>query len=204
MAVSYLYDAFGKDFAGHNLPLFGQLDDSKVKFVVEMISKRVNSPFTSSLGRFFDGIAAIIGIRNTVFFEGQAAMELEMLADEKAKGIYNFEWSSGETHRIFLQPIISGVVNDMERGVHPSTISGKFHNTIIALFSELCEVIRKENGVSRVALSGGVFQNSIILSGLIKGLKQRGFQVITHTLVPANDGGISLGQAMIAAAVANK
>lgn len=200
MAVSYLYDVFGKDFAGYNLPLFGQLDDSKVKFIVEMISKKVNSPLTSSLGRFFDGIAAIIGIRNTVFFEGQAAMELEMLADEKAKGIYNFEWTSGEIHRIFLQPIISGVVNDMEMGVSPSTISGKFHNTIIALFSELCEVIRKENGLNRVALSGGVFQNSIILSGLIKGLKQRGFQVITHSLVPTNDGGISLGQAMIAAA----
>lgn len=203
MAVSYLYDAFGEDFADSNLPLFGQLDDSKVKFVVEMISKRVNSPFTSSLGRLFDGIAAIVGIRNTVFFEGQAAMELEMIADEKAKGIYNFEWSSGEIHRIFLQPIISGVVNDMERGVHPSIISGKFHNTVIVLFSELCEVIRKENGVSRVALSGGVFQNSIILSGLIKGLEQKGFQVITHTLVPANDGGISLGQAMIAAAACN-
>jgi len=200
MAVSYLYDVFGKDFAGYNLPLFGQLDDSKVKFIVEMISKKVNSPLTSSLGRFFDGIAAIIGIRNTVFFEGQAAMELEMMSDEKTKGVYNFEWTSEETHRIFLQPIISGVVNDMEMGVSPSTISGKFHNTIIALFSELCEVIRKENGLNRVALSGGVFQNSIILSGLIKGLKQRGFQVITHSLVPTNDGGISLGQAMIAAA----
>ncbi|MBW2568006.1 MAG: hypothetical protein JRD93_09200 [Deltaproteobacteria bacterium] len=91
----------------------------------------------------------------------------------------------------------------MERGVFPSTISGKLHNTIIALFLELCEVIRKENGISRVALSGGVFQNSIILSGLIKGLKQRGFQVITHSFVPANDEGISLGQAVIAAAACN-
>ncbi|MDO9566464.1 MAG: carbamoyltransferase HypF [Candidatus Desulfaltia sp.] len=200
MAVSYLCDAFGKDFAGHNLPLFEQIDDSKVKFIVGMISKKVNSPLTSSLGRFFDGIAAIIGIRNTVVFEGQAAMELEMMSDEKTKGVYNFEWTSGETHRIFLQPIISGVVNDMKMGVSPSTISGKFHNTIIALFSELCEVIRKENGLNRVALSGGVFQNTIILSGLIKELKQRDFQVITHSLVPTNDGGISLGQAMIAAA----
>lgn len=201
MAVSYLCDAFGEDFAGHNLPLFGQIDDSKVKFIVEMISKKINSPLTSSLGRFFDGIAAIIGIRNTVVFEGQAAMELEMMSDEKTKGSYNFEWKAEETHRIFLQPIISGVVDDMETGVSPSIISGKFHNTIIALFSELCEVIRKENGLNRVALSGGVFQNSIILSGLIKELKQRDFQVITHSLVPTNDGGISLGQAMIAAAV---
>ncbi|MDI6687604.1 MAG: carbamoyltransferase HypF [Desulfobacterales bacterium] len=200
MAASYLCDAFGEDFAGYNLPLFGQIDDSKVKFIVEMISKKINSPLTSSLGRFFDGIAAIIGIRNTVFFEGQAAMELEMMSDEKTKGSYNFEWASGETHRIFLKPIISGVVNDVEAGVNPSIISGKFHNTIIALFSELCEVIRKENGLNRVALSGGVFQNSIILSGLIKELKQREFQVITHSLVPTNDGGISLGQAMIAAA----
>lgn len=203
MAASYLYNAFGEEFYSLDLPVFKEIDEKKIRFIVEMISKRVNSPFTSSLGRLFDGIAAIVGIRNTVFFEGQAAMELEMLADEKAKGIYNFEWASGEIHKIFLQPIISGIVNDMEMGVHPSTISGKFHNTVIVLFSELCEVIRKENSVSRVALSGGVFQNSIILSGLIKGLEQRGFQVITHTLVPANDGGISLGQAMIAAAACN-
>jgi hydrogenase maturation protein HypF len=89
----------------------------------------------------------------------------------------------------------------MRENLPVSKISGKLHNTIILLFSELCEVIRKETGLNRVALSGGVFQNSIILSGLIKGLGYRGFKVITHRLVSTNDGGISLGQAVIAASL---
>ncbi len=200
MAVSYLCDAFEKDFAGHDLPLFKQIDNNKIKFIAEMISKKVNSPLTSSLGRFFDGMAAIIGIRNNVFFEGQAAMDLEMIADQDTKEVYDFEWTSEKIRRILLKPIICGVIKDMDKNVHISKISGKLHNTIIILFSELCEVIRKETGLNRVALSGGVFQNSIILSGLIKGLSNRGFKVITHSLVSTNDGGISLGQAVIAAA----
>ena len=203
MAVSYLYDAFGEEFYSLDLPVFKEIDEKKIRFIVEMISKQINSPSTSSLGRFFDGIAAIIGIRNYVVFEGQAAMELEMLAGKSIKESYNFEWISGDMHKVLLQPIVCGVVDDMRKGVHPSNISSKFHATIIKLFSELCEVIRKESGLNRIALSGGVFQNSIILTGLMEKLEEKGFQVFTHTQVPANDGGISLGQAMVASAVAN-
>ena len=203
MAVSYLYDAFGEEFYSLDLPVFKEIDEKKIWFIVEMISKQINSPSTSSLGRFFDGIAAIIGIRNYVVFEGQAAMELEMLAGKSIKESYNFEWISGNMHKVLLQPIVCGVVDDMRKGVHPSNISSKFHATIIKLFSELCEVIRKESGLNRIALSGGVFQNSIILTGLMEKLEEKGFQVFTHTQVPANDGGISLGQAMVASAVAN-
>lgn len=203
MAVSYLYDAFGEEFYSLDLPVFKEIDEKKIWFIVEMISKQINSPSTSSLGRFFDGIAAIIGIRNYVVFEGQAAMELEMLAGKSIKESYNFEWISGDMHKVLLQPIVCAVVDDMKKGVHPSNISGKFHATIIKLFSELCEVIRKESGLNRIALSGGVFQNSIILTGLMEKLEEKGFQVFTHTQVPANDGGISLGQAMVASAVAN-
>ncbi|MEA3279269.1 MAG: carbamoyltransferase HypF [Thermodesulfobacteriota bacterium] len=203
MAVSYLYDAFGEELYSLDLPVLKEIDKNKIRFIVEMISKQINSPSTSSLGRFFDGIAAIIGIRNYVVFEGQAAMELEMLAEKNINKTYDFKWISGDMHKIFLQPIVCGVVDDMSKGVHPSDISSKFHATIIKMFSELCDVIRKESGLNRIALSGGVFQNSIILTGLIEKLKEKGFQVFTHTQVSANDGGISLGQAMVAAAVAN-
>jgi hydrogenase maturation protein HypF len=202
MAVSYLYDALGQDFWNLDLPVLKAIEADKVKIIVDMIRKKINSPLTSSLGRLFDGIAAITGIRYKVDFEGQAAMELEMLAADKVADIYDYEWITTEGHKILTRPIIQGVVNDMVNGIHPSVISRKFHQTLIQMFSDLCAVIRKESGLNRVVLSGGVFQNSLLLTGLIKALEEKNFQVFTHSKVPANDGGISLGQAMVAAAVA--
>ena len=200
MAVSYLYDAFGDAFMDLDLPILKGIDEKRIKILVEMIQKKVNSPDTSSLGRLFDGIAAMIGIRNHVSFEGQAAMELEMLAEKTIAATYDYDWVSGDVHRVLVQPIIRGVVNDMQKGVDPSEISGKFHSTLVRMFSELCEIIGKETGLNRVVLSGGVFQNSFLLTGLIQTLTRNNFQVFTHTLVPPNDGGIALGQAMVAAA----
>ncbi len=201
MAISYLYDAFDDKFWDLDLPLLKEMDAIKVKIMVDMVNKKINSPFTSSLGRLFDGIAAITGIRYKVAFEGQAAMELEMLAADKVADIYDYEWITTEGHKILTRPIIQGVVNDMVNGIHPSVISRKFHQTLIQMFSDLCAVIRKESGLNRVVLSGGVFQNSLLLTGLIKALEEKNFQVFTHSKVPANDGGICLGQAMVAAAV---
>jgi len=200
MAVSYLYDAFGDAFMDLDLPILKGIDEKRIKIMVEMIQKKVNSPDTSSLGRLFDGIAAMIGIRNHVSFEGQAAMELEMLAEKTIAVPYDYDWVSGDVHRVLVQPIIRGVANDMQKGVEPSEISGKFHSTLVRMFSELCEIIGKETGLNRVVLSGGVFQNSFLLTSLIQTLTRNNFQVFTHTLVPPNDGGISLGQAMVAAA----
>ena len=204
MAISYLYHAFGEEFWNLDLPLLKKIEEKKIKFIIEMISKKINSPLTSSIGRLFDGIAAIIGIKNHVSFEGQAAMDLEMLADDNRDATYDYEWLSGNTYKVFTEPIVCGVVKDMEAGMHPSGISSKFHMTLIKLFSELCVVLRKKNGLNRIVLSGGVFQNSILLTGLIKSLEEKNFKVFTHTKVPANDGGISLGQAMVAAAIANR
>jgi hydrogenase maturation protein HypF len=204
MAVSYLYDAFGEGFWDLDLPFLKKIDHKKIKIIVEMISKQLNSPLTSSLGRFFDGIASIVGIRNHVFFEGQAAMELEMLAEKTANEIYDYKWESQEIYQIKTEPIIRGIVDDMQIGLSPSEISSKFHRTLIKMFTRLCSLIREDTGLSRVVLSGGVFQNSILLKGLIKALKEENFQVFTHSKVPTNDGGISLGQALVADAVASK
>ena len=204
MAVSYLYHAFGEELWNLDLPLLKGIEEKNIKIIAEMISKKINSPLTSSLGRLFDGIASIIGIRNHASFEGQAAMELEMLADNNRKATYDYEWVSNDTYEVLTQPIVCGVVKDLEAGIHPASISSKFHMTLIKLFSELCEVIRKESGLNRVVLSGGVFQNSILLTGLIKSLKEKSFEVFTHTKVPTNDGGISLGQAFVAAAIAKR
>ncbi|OQY13536.1 MAG: carbamoyltransferase HypF, partial [Desulfobacteraceae bacterium 4572_187] len=166
MAVSYLYDAFGPEFKTHRLPILNKFDENKIKIIAEMIEKKVNSPDTSSLGRLFDAIAAICGIRNVVHFEGQAAIELEMAAGEKTNEIYDYEWISGDVYRILPGPVIRGVAKDIENGVHICKISSKFHQTLVRLFSDLCETIRRETELKRIVLSGGVFQNSLLLTGL--------------------------------------
>jgi hydrogenase maturation protein HypF len=203
MAISYLYDAFGEEMWNLDVPVLRETGNDKIRVIADMISKKINSPETSSLGRFFDGISAIIGIRNRVCFEGQAAMELEMLSAENIDEKYDYEWiNEGGIYKILTAPIVRDIVSDVHKQVDSSEIGGKFHNTLISLFAELCEKIRKDTGVGKAALSGGVFQNSMLLSGMIKALEEKGFQVYTHKLVPANDGGISLGQAVIAGCLA--
>ena len=203
MAVSYLYNAFGEGFLNLKLPLFQDVEKKKIKIILHMISKKVNSPQTSSLGRLFDGIAAILGIRKRVAYEGQAAMELEMTMGKETEESYDYEWERGkDSYQVLVHPIVCGVVRDMEKGLEASDISSKFHVTLIRLFSDLCTVLRQETGLDRVVLSGGVFQNATLLAGLRKALEEKDFQVFTHSLVPCNDGGISLGQAVVAAAIA--
>ena len=197
MAVSYLYDALGQDIMTLDLPLLRDIEQNKLQIVIQMITQGVNSPDTSSLGRLFDGVAAITGLRKTVAFEGQAAMELEMTADGVADRIYDFEWLTAESIQIQTGPIIRGVVDDVQQGIPVSLISARFHGTLIRLFAELSEILRQKNSLNRVVLSGGVFQNSLLLTGLISALEKKGFEVFSHTLVPTNDGGISLGQAVI-------
>jgi hydrogenase maturation protein HypF len=202
LAISYLHDAFGDAFWDMQLPVLEQNDPQKLKIMVEMIQKDINCPQTSSLGRLFDGVAAIVGIRNRVNFEGQAAMELEMMAAGDIDSIYDFEWQAGDPIQILPAPIIRGVVQDVQNGLSISEIGIKFHKTLIALFSEICLTVRRDYDLNRVVLSGGCFQNSILLTGMIHELASQDFEVFAHQRVPTNDGGIALGQAVVAAAIA--
>ncbi|UCD77412.1 MAG: carbamoyltransferase HypF [Desulfobacterales bacterium] len=204
MAVSYLQDAYGPDVGSLNLPVLASFEREKLTVIGEMISKRVNSPPTSSLGRLFDGVAAICGIRSRVNFEGQAAMELEMLAAESVDSLYGYEWEKEGIWRILPAPIIRGVVADIQNKVPLAEISAKFHRTLICLFADLCGAVRREHGLNRVVLSGGCFQNAMLLTGLVRALEDNGFEVFSHEQVPTNDGGIALGQAVVAAAVAKR
>ena len=201
MAVSYLIDAFGDDFRNLDLPAIQKIENQKIGIICEMISKRINSPQTSSLGRLFDGVAALCGIRNRVNFEGQAAMELEMLAEESTDSPYDYKWETDDMIRILPAPIIAGIVTDIHNRVPVSKISAKFHKTLIWLFADICDVIRNRSGLNRIALSGGCFQNATLLSGMTQELERRNYQVFSHQQVPCNDGGIALGQAVVAAAV---
>jgi hydrogenase maturation protein HypF len=204
MAISYLQHAFGDDFQNLDLPVLGQIETEKVNIIREMIAKKVNSPLTSSLGRLFDGVAAICGLRRQVNFEGQAAMEFEMLATDSSPQTYAVQWEPGASCRLLTAPIIEGVVADIQHRVPIAEISTRFHGTLIRLFAEFCDFVRRQSDLNRVVLSGGCFQNAILLSGLTQALHDKKFEVFTHQQVPANDGGISLGQAVAAAAIARR
>ena len=127
MAVSYLYQAYGEDLRNLPLPLLKRIDRSKIEILMRMIQKGINSPLTSSCGRLFDGVAALIGLRDTVAFEGQAAMELEMIQGRESEAPYDFEVArSRESLQILPQPIIRGVVEDFPMALRGSRISRRF------------------------------------------------------------------------------
>lgn len=202
MALSYLHHVYGSDLWDLGLPAMDALDRRQADVIVQMCRQRINAPMTSSLGRLFDGVAAIVGLRQTVAFEGQAAMELEMMADDPNQERYGFDWHTGEVKQISLAPIIKGVVEDIRMGMPAFIVGRKFHNTVIEGCADLCAAIHKDTRIKKVVLSGGCFQNRLLLEGLISVLTRRGLEVFSHRLVPANDGGISLGQAAIAGATA--
>jgi hydrogenase maturation protein HypF len=200
MGLSHLAGAFGDALWDLDLPFLRQMDANKRTIILEMIAKRVNSPPTSSLGRLFDAVAAIAGVRQTVAFEGQAAMELEMAVQTDIKETYAYGLEEEDPIRILTTPIIQGVAGDVAAGLATGIVAARFHNTLVILFNDICERLRQRHGIDRVALSGGVFQNAILLTELTRTLREKGFAVFTHGLVPANDGGIALGQAAVAAA----
>jgi hydrogenase maturation protein HypF len=199
MAVSYLYQSFGEKFWDLSLPFFKGLERTKVETILQMIRQGINSPLTSSCGRLFDGVAALIGLREKVAFEGQAAMELEMVQGKEGEESYPGEIIEEDgVLKIQPQPIIRGVVKDIQQGRSQEQISRKFHLTMIAILTQSCITIRSQSGLEKVVLGGGVFQNRTLLSGMEENLRREGFQVYSKALVPSNDGGIALGQAVAA------
>jgi hydrogenase maturation protein HypF len=161
------------------------------------LEKNINTPMTSSIGRLFDAVAALAGVRQTVNYEGQAAIEFEALADAAEEGKY---WFGLDQNQIQVGAAVEALTRDVIAGVHVSKISARFHNGLAECVRDMCLQIRSETGIDEVALSGGVWQNITLLRRTLSLLKQDGFRVYIHREVPANDGGLSLGQAVIAAA----
>ncbi len=192
MAATYLQHAYGKDFVNLDLDFSKRLD-----FQIWKVLEKLQTPLTSSMGRCFDAVSSLLGIRDSINYEGEAAIELEMIADEKEANRYEFDISDDNT-TIEITPVIVGIVNDIHAGILPSQISARFHNAVANLIVRMVLRIRDKNQLNRVALSGGVFQNTLLLKKTIALLKDELFQVFFHHRVPANDGGISLGQAVIA------
>jgi len=198
-AIGYLLALEGKA----DLPAqTDAIDEDEIDLIRKQIEAKINTPLTSSMGRLFDAVSALCGIRTIINYEAQAAVEMESRAYEapSEQGLYPFTLASENgLHIIRLRELIAGVTGDLKAGCGVAVIAMKFHNTIAALARDVCLKLKAETGINTTALSGGCFQNRLLLSKTSTLLEAAGFRVLTHRQVPANDGGISLGQAVIAA-----
>jgi hydrogenase maturation protein HypF len=165
-----------------------------------MLMTGFNAPVTSSAGRLFDAVASLVGLRQRVTFEGQAAIELESVIDSEVSDLYQFEIGDGLPQIIDWAPMIGEMLIDLRRGKSAGLISAKFHNTL----AELIIRIAQRNGQSKVVLTGGCFQNRYLLERSVLRLSQAGFRPYWHQRVPTNDGGIALGQVVAAARVSRR
>jgi hydrogenase maturation protein HypF len=197
MAAIYLQHAFGDDFVKLDLPFVEDLEQRGWPTLRSMVATRTNSPETSSMGRLFDAVSSLLGVRSRVNYEGQAAIELEAMTDGFCAEGYEFG-IGGDGIVIDARGVIRNAVEDLLNGTSPRVVGAKFHLAVARLIVSIAEKIRNERKLSRVALSGGVFQNLLLLEQTLEMLRASGFQVFTHSRVPTNDGGISLGQAAVA------
>lgn len=210
MGAVYLARAFGDAFLDLPLPFVQALDQRTWSILARMIARGLNSPQTSSMGRLFDAVAALLNVRQSVLYEGQAAIELEAQAARVACQLWISKWEKPVAAYPFsieepagvldVFPMIRAIVRDLEQGLAIPLIAWRFHLSIARMLTEMCLQIRQQSGLNVVALSGGVFQNRLLLEMLIKFLAEQTFQISINQRVPPNDGGISLGQAAIAAA----
>ncbi len=201
MAVSYLSHHFGEAFLNFRIPFVERLDRARAEVLMRMMKRGVNSPLTSSCGRLFDAVAALVGIRDCVTYEAQAAIELEMaIADAQDNTAYPLALvPDGEGWLIDTRPMFEALIEDLRRGLAPAVISQRFHNGLVEGLARLATILRERTELNRVCLSGGTFQNVYLLEQLRARLVSEGFEVFAHAEVPAGDGGLSLGQALVAA-----
>lgn len=194
MAVSYLTDCASVD----SLKGFRDRIGSKAAVVEDMIRKGVNSPYTASMGRLFDAVASIAGVRDEITFEAEAAIEFESVADEGDTGVYPFVINGNEPMIIDAAPLIRAIIQDANEGTPVAAIAGRFHNAIADMTLEVSARLRDNTGINDIVLTGGVFQNSLLSKLAADRLQKAGFKVYMQEKVPSNDGGISLGQAVVA------
>ncbi len=198
MALVWLERLFGPDFWDLGLEFLNQLDREKTKIVLASAKAGVNAPLTSSMGRLFDAVSALINLCLVANYEGQPAIELEMIGEQNETASYHFSYLE-EDGKILIdpEPVISRIVEELGSGQEPGDISARFHNGASKMVVEVCEQLRERTGINQVTVSGGVFQNFWLLSRIKSWLEEQGFKVYAHRLVPPNDGGICLGQAAI-------
>jgi hydrogenase maturation protein HypF len=213
IALSYLRAVYGDDAATMAGRLLPALPAREVEIALRQMERGLNCPLTSGMGRLFDAVSALLGLCAEATYQGQAAIELELAAAPLAatphaaapltedSGCYPWQVVSDAPYQLHVEPMIAAIIADREAGVPTAVIARRFHGAIARLVVETCSRLREETGLDRVVLSGGVFQNVLLTEMLLADLPKAGLRVYAHRRVPPNDGGISLGQAAIAARV---
>jgi hydrogenase maturation protein HypF len=184
-----------------DLPFLQNIDKQSIRIVRQQTDKRLNSPLTSSMGRLFDAVASLIGVRNEVTYEAQAAIEMEVLSKPFIHAAKPYPFVLDETKSgtvIRLKELFSSIVQDVCEDESLGLISARFHKTVAEIAIDICQQARARAGLNEVALSGGVWQNQVLLDLVREGLRRKEFVVYFHRQVPTNDGGLSLGQAVVA------
>ena len=199
MSISFLWDVFSEDIYELGLPVVKNLGNAKTSALVKMIQAGVNAPFGSSLGRIFDAVSIILDYRDRISYEGEAAIALEMLAAGLRGKAYPYEFlTDADSTVIDLQSALKKIIEDLNENVSKGQIAARFHATIIEVVVAVCQKIEKAEGLKQVCLSGGCFMNRILLEGCYRRLTDLGFEVYFNSQVPINDGGLAVGQALIA------
>jgi hydrogenase maturation protein HypF len=201
-AAGILFECLGPAFIEQgDLPTVQGFTGGERELLVQILSRRVNAPVSSSAGRLFDAVASLLGLRQRCSFEGQAAMELEYLADSgREPGEYPFPLREGAPVTIDWEPMIRGIIADVRGGKDRGVIASRFHNTL----AQGIVSVARSLGIAQVVLSGGCFQNRILTEETIGRLREAGFRPYWHQRVPPNDGGIALGQLVAAARMEEK
>jgi hydrogenase maturation protein HypF len=200
VALSHLRAAGGEGLVDAALPLFDGVPAGELDLVRQQLAKRVNCVDTTSAGRLFDAASSLLGVCREVTYDAQAAIELESLVDARVRRAYPYELRD-EGGRVVVDPApaVRALAADALAGVAPSECAAAFHNAVVSFCAEAARRIARARGIGSVALSGGVFQNRCLLRSLVRALESDGFRVLLNREVPANDGGVSLGQAAVAA-----
>jgi hydrogenase maturation protein HypF len=203
MAMAYLYQALGEAAFSLDHPVARMLAEQERGLFAQMLRRGINSPLTSSCGRLFDAVAALLNIRYHVSYDGQAAIELEAHAEmcEDTTDVtypYVFDNRDGAPLQVDFSATVVAILHDISAGVSVSGVAYRFHRTVAAAATDLCLEISETSGHDRIIFSGGVFQNRLLSEMLYTALSNKGLNVFTHRLVPPNDGGIALGQVAIA------
>jgi len=202
MALAQLVALYGEEEALKlPLALVRRAGEQNVRLISRLVERKLNSPLTSSAGRLFDAVAALVRLPGSwrTTYEGQAAVELELVADGSASRGYPFRLRpEDEGWVVETQQTVAGVVEDLLSGCEVGEIATRFHRAVAEMVVTGCEEIREVGGAGAVALSGGTFQNMLLLGQVVGLLEEKGFEVYRHRRVPANDGGLALGQAVLA------
>jgi hydrogenase maturation protein HypF len=204
MALAWLVELYGVDVAPP--PALSGIDARTWRAVVQMVATQTSAPLTTSMGRLFDGVAALCGVRSEVSYEGQAAIELEALADPGADGAYALALlidPDGGPAILDPGPAIDEILAELAAGVDVGTVSTRFHAAVANATTAACSRLAGAAGIDTAVLSGGVFQNRLLLERTATALERAGLRVLAPERLPPNDGQIAFGQVAVAAARAS-